>query len=86
MMWIESPEGGKIKVKAFLTERVDDKTIFLPYHFAGMLHGRILVDKYPEGHAPYVVGEPGNVVTNYGYDIITQIQATKDGLCKIAKA
>ncbi len=22
---------------------------------------------------------PGNTVTNYGYDIITQIQATKDG-------
>ncbi len=86
MVWIESPEGGKIKVKAFLTERVDDKTIFLPYHFAGVLMGESLVDKYPEGHAPFVVGEPGNVVTNYGYDIVTQIQATKDGLCKVTKA
>ena len=86
MVWIESPEGGKIKVKAFLTERVDDKPIFLPYHFAGVLMGESLVDKYPEGTEPYVVGECGNVVTNYGYDIITQIQATKDGLCKVAKA
>ncbi len=86
MMWVESPEGGKIKVKAFVTERVDEKTIFLPYHFAGVLMGESLVDKYPEGHAPYVVGECGNVVTNYGYDIVTQIQATKDGLCKISKA
>ena len=86
MVWIESPEGGKIKVKAFLTERVDDKTIFLPYHFAGILMGESLVDKYPEGTEPYVVGECGNVVTNYGYDIITQIQATKDGLCKVTKA
>jgi len=86
MVWIESPEGGRIKVKAFLTERVDEKTIFLPYHFAGVLQGQSLIDRYPEGTAPYVVGEPANVVTNYGYDIITQIQATKDGLCKIAKA
>jgi formate dehydrogenase major subunit len=86
MVWIESPEGGKIKVKAFFTERVDEKTIFLPYHYAGILMGKSLVDNYPEGHAPYVVGECGNVVTNYGYDIITQIQATKDGLCKVSKA
>ncbi|SHO48666.1 formate dehydrogenase alpha subunit [Desulfopila aestuarii DSM 18488] len=86
MVWIESPEGSKIKVKAFFTERVDEKTIFLPYHFAGVLMGESLIDKYPEGHAPYVVGECGNVVTNYGYDIITQIQATKDGLCKVSKA
>jgi formate dehydrogenase major subunit len=86
MMTVESPEGAKISVKAFVTERVDEKTIFLPYHFAGVLQGKSYVDKYPEGTAPYVVGEPGNVVTNYGYDIITQIQATKDGLCKIAKA
>ena len=86
MMYVESPEGGKIKVKAFHTERVDEKTIFLPYHFAGVLMGESLVDNYPEGTAPFVVGESGNVVTNYGYDIITQIQATKDGLCKVSKA
>ncbi len=85
-VWIESPEGGKIKVKAKVTERVDDKTIFLPYHFAGMFMGKSLVKNYPEGHEPYVIGEPGNMVTNYGYDIITQIQATKDGLCKISRA
>ena len=86
MMSVESPEGGKITVKAFHTERVDEKTIFLPYHFAGILQGKSYADKYPEGTTPFVVGEIGNVVTNYGYDIITQIQATKDGLCKIAKA
>jgi formate dehydrogenase major subunit len=86
MMWIESPEGGKIKVKAKVTERVDDKTIFLPFHFGGMFMGESLADKYPKGHEPFVFGEPGNIITNYGYDIITQIQATKDGLCKISRA
>jgi len=86
MVIIESPEGGKIKVKAKITKRVDEKTVFLPFHFAGTLMGESYVKDYPEGHAPYVVGDPGNTVTNYGYDIITQIQATKDGLCKVTRA
>ncbi len=86
MMWIESPDGGKIKVKAFHTERVDEHTIFMPYHFGGYLMGRSLLENYPEGHAEYVMGEPANICTNYGYDIITQIQATKDGLCKVSRA
>ncbi len=86
MIWIESPEGGKVKVKALFTDRVDEKTIFMPFHFGGVLMGKSLAGDYPEGHAPYVVGEPANVCTNYGYDIVTQIQATKDGLCKISRA
>lgn len=85
-MWIESPEGGKIRVKAKLTERVDEKTIFMPFHFGGILMGKSLAGNYPKGHEPYVLGEAANVCTNYGYDIITQIQATKDGLCKLSKA
>ncbi len=86
MVIVESPEGAKITVKAFITPRVDEKTIFLPFHFAGTLMGESYLKDYPEGHAPYVVGDPGNTVTNYGYDIITQIQATKDGLCKVTRA
>ncbi len=39
MVIIESPEGAKIKVKAKLTKRVDEKTIFMPFHFAGTLMG-----------------------------------------------
>ncbi len=86
MVKIESPEGGMIKVKAKVTERVDDKTIFLPFHYGGMFMGESLADKYPEGTEPFVIGEPGNIITNYGFDIITQIQTTKDGLCKISRA
>lgn len=84
-IWIESPEGSKIKVKTFFTERVDEKTLFLPYHFSGVLQGESLANKYPEGTAPFAIGEPANVVVNYGYDIVTQMQATKEGLCKISK-
>ena len=86
MVWIESPEGGKIKVKAKVTERVDAGTIFLPYSFGGYFQGRSYEGNYPEGLAPYALGEPANIVTNYGYDIITQLQATKDGLCRLIKA
>ncbi len=86
MIWIESPDGGRIKVKAKVTDRVDEHTIFLPFHFAGEFEGKSLMDKYPKGLEPYVTGESANVVTNYGYDIITQIQATKDGLCSVTPA
>jgi formate dehydrogenase major subunit len=86
MMFVESPEGGRIKVKAKVTERVDEKTIFLPYHFAGMFLGKSRADRFPPGHEPFLIGESANCVTNYGYDIITQMQSTKDGLCTVRRA
>ncbi len=85
-MWIESPEGGRIKVKAKITDRVDERTIFLPFHFGGYFMGKSFAGNYPEELVPYALGEPANIVTNYGYDIITQIQGTKEGLCRIKKA
>jgi len=48
--------------------------------------GRSLAANYPKGTLPYAIGEAANVVTNYGYDIITQIQATKEGLCRVKRA
>ena len=48
--------------------------------------GRSLVANYPPGTVPYAIGEAANVVTNYGYDIVTQMQETKTGLCKISRA
>lgn len=86
MVWIESPNEGRIKVKAKITKRIDAQTIWLPFHFGGYLEGRSLAGNYPEGTVPYVLGESANVVTNYGYDIVTQMQETKTGLCKISKA
>jgi formate dehydrogenase major subunit len=86
MMSVESPEGGRITVKARVTERVDEKTIFLPYHFAGMFLGESRAGSFPPGHAPFLIGESANCVTNYGYDIVTQMQSTKDGLCTVRRA
>ncbi|NOY64848.1 MAG: formate dehydrogenase subunit alpha [Nitrospirae bacterium] len=86
MIWVESPNGGRVKVKAKFSERVDEKTIFLPFHFGGHFMGDVWAGRYPEGTVPYALGEPANIVTNYGYDIVTQMQETKTGLCRIKKA
>ncbi len=83
---MESPNGGTIRVMAKVTERVDEHTIFLPFHWGGEFMGRSLAANYPAGTVPYSLGEPANIVTNYGYDIVTQMQETKTGLCKISKA
>ncbi|GAX87196.1 formate dehydrogenase major subunit [Lebetimonas natsushimae] len=86
MIWIHSPEGTKIKVKARFTYAVAPDRIFLPYHFAGIMQGVDMSDNYPEGTKPYAIGESANTVTNYGYDIVTQIPETKAGLVRIEKA
>jgi formate dehydrogenase major subunit len=86
MMWIHSPQGTKIKVKAHYSYSVTPDRIFIPIHFAGVLEGESLLHKYPEGTAPYATGESANTVSNYGYDIVTQIPETKGGLCQISRA
>ena len=85
MMWIHSPQGTKIKVKAHYSHSVSPDRIFIPIHFAGVLEGESLLHKYPDGTAPYATGESANTVTNYGYDIVTQIPETKGGLCQISR-
>ncbi len=86
MMWIHSPQGTKIKVKAHYSHSVSPDRIFIPIHFAGVMEGESLLHKYPDGTAPYATGESANTVTNYGYDIVTQIPETKGGLCQISRA
>lgn len=86
MVWVESPEGGRIKVKAMVTQRVARGVVFTPFHFAGHAEGVDLLDKYPEGAAPYVRGEPANNAFTYGYDSVTQMQESKCSLCKLTTA
>ena len=86
MVWVHSPEGGKVKVKAMLTERVGPGVVFMPFHFGGWFEGQDLRDKYPEGADPYVLGEASNTAQTYGYDSVTQMQETKATLCKITAA
>ena len=82
-VWVEGPEGGKVKVMAMVTERVNEGVAFMPFHFGGHLEGVDLRDKYPDGADPYVLGESTNTAQTYGYDSVTQMQETKATLCKI---
>ncbi len=85
-VWVHTPEGSKIKVKAMVTRRVQAGVAFLPFHFAGQFQGKDLRSKYPEGSAPYVSGESANTVMTYGYDSVTQMQETKVSMCKLSVA
>mgnify|MGYP003321372302 FL=1 len=86
MVWLEGPEGGKVKVKAMVTERVGVGVAFMPFHFGGMFQGKDLRSKYPDGADPYVLGEAANTAMTYGYDSVTQMQETKASLCRIMPA
>ena len=86
MMWVESPEGGRAKVKALVTERVAPGVVFMPFHFGGHWMGEDLRSKYPEGTDPYVLGEAANMCGTYGYDSVTQMQESKTTLCRVKTA
>ena len=85
-VWLEGPEGGRIKIRAMITPRVGRGVVWTPFHFGGWFQGEDLLDKYPDGTAPYVRGEACNTATTYGYDPVTLMQETKATLCQIMKA
>ena len=85
-VWVSSPNGAKIKVKAKVTEGVGPDTVFIPFHFSGWWQGQDMLPFYPEGSAPIVRGEAVNTATTYGYDRVTMMQETKTTLCQVAKA
>ena len=85
MVWVNSPEGARIKVMAMVTERVAKGVAFLPFHFGGHMEGKDLRSKYPEGADPYVLGEAANTAFTYGYDSVTLMQESKCSLCSIER-
>jgi formate dehydrogenase major subunit len=85
-VWVSSPSGAKLKVKALVTERVGPDTCFIPFHFSGWWQGQDMLAYYPDGAAPIVRGEAVNTATTYGYDRVTMMQETKTTLCQVAKA
>ena len=84
-VWVSSPSGAKLKVKALVTERVGPDTCFIPFHFSGWWQGQDMLPYYPDGAAPIVRGEAVNTATTYGYDRVTMMQETKTTLCQVAK-
>ncbi|MCA1940695.1 MAG: formate dehydrogenase subunit alpha, partial [Caenispirillum bisanense] len=85
-LWLHGPNGGKVLVKALVTERVGRGVVFMPFHFGGVFQGKSLRDKYPQGADPIVLGESSNTAQTYGYDSVTQMQETKATLCRIEAA
>jgi len=85
-MWVEGPEGGRIKVMARVSDRVARGVVWMPLSFGGRWEGVSLRDKYPQGADPYVIGDSVNAIMTYGYDSVTQIQETKCSLCRIKAA
>jgi formate dehydrogenase major subunit len=85
-IWVATPAGARIKVRARVTPGVGRGVVFMPYHFAGWWQGKDIRDKYPEGAAPYVSGEAVNTAWTYGYDAVTMMQETKASLCQITRA
>jgi formate dehydrogenase major subunit len=85
-VWVTTPTGARIKVKAQVTERVDKGTTFMPYHFAGRWQGADMRSFYPVGAAPIVLGEAVNTATTYGYDSVTMMQETKTTVCQVERA
>jgi formate dehydrogenase major subunit len=69
-----------------VTERVDEHTVFMPFHFSGRWQGEDMKAYYPTGAMPVVRGEAINTSTTYGYDIVTMMQETKTTVCNVEKA
>jgi formate dehydrogenase major subunit len=85
-VWVKTPTGVQLKVKAQVTERVAADTCFMPYHFSGWWQGKDMLEFYPEGAHPLVRGEACNTATTYGYDSVTMMQETKTTVCQVSKA
>ena len=85
-VWLSTPTGAKLRVKAKVTEGIGPDTVFMPFHFAGWWQGEDMLPYYPDGAAPFVRGEAVNTATTYGYDRVTMMQESKTTLCQVAKA
>jgi formate dehydrogenase major subunit len=84
-VWLESPTGARLKLRALVTQRVPKGLVWAPFHFGGWWMGEDQLDRYPEGAAPIVRGEAINTAWTYGYDVVTLMQETKASLCRLAR-
>ncbi len=84
-VWVKTPTGAQIKVKALVTDRVASGTTFIPFHFSGWWQGKDMLEYYPEGAHPIVRAEAVNTATTYGYDSVTMMQESKTTLCQVEK-
>ncbi|SEP13864.1 formate dehydrogenase major subunit [Halogranum amylolyticum] len=83
---VSTTDRGSVLVKARVTNRPSEKEVFLPFHWGGVFQGTSLEDEYPDGYAPFAIGDSVNSITSRGYDVETQMQETKAAMVKVQKA
>jgi len=83
---ISSTDRGSVLVKARVTDRPNDREVFLPFHWGGVFKGKSQEHKYPEGMVPYAIGDSANAITSRGYDVETQMQETKVSMVAVRPA
>ena len=85
-VWLRTPTGARLKVRARVIETVGPDTVFVMFHFSGWWQGTDLLPYYPDGAHPIVRGEAINTGWTYGYDRVTMMQESKTTLCQVEKA
>ena len=83
---VSTTDRGSVLVKARVTHRPSEREVFLPFHWGGVFQGESLEDQYPDGYAPFAIGDSVNSITSRGYDVETQMQETKAAMVKVQKA
>ena len=84
-VWVKTPTGAALKVRAQVTDRVGRGTTFIPFHFSGWWMGRDMLQFYPDDAHPIIRGEAVNTATTYGYDSVTMMQESKTTICQVEK-
>ena len=87
-VWLRTPTGARLKVRARVIETVGPDTVFVMFHFSGWWQGTDLLPYYPDGAHPIVRGEAINTGWTYGYDAgPTMMQGIEDHeLGQVARA
>jgi formate dehydrogenase major subunit len=85
-VWVKTPTGARMKVKAQVTERVDKRNVFMPYPLCRPLAGRGHEGVLPFGRGADRPGRGRQHGRTYGYDPVTMMQETKTSVCQIERA
>ena len=86
-VWVKSPTGAQIKVKAH-GHRARRRRARRSSRSTSPAGGRARTcsSSTPRARRPIVRGEAVNTATTYGYDSVTMMQETKTTLCQVAKS
>ncbi|MFO7966561.1 MAG: molybdopterin-dependent oxidoreductase [Archaeoglobaceae archaeon] len=82
-------EPAKVYCTARVTKQASEGLVFLPFHWAGFLEGESYLNRFPVRDGmdtrPFVSGDSANIANCPGWDVETQMQNTKSGMCDVVK-